>query len=350
MRSCVFQNIEVYGADHLVPLEGGGFTWSRVSQAVEDGRETGVSGLRMMRCSTGVELRFVMLGDEVKIRMGRLPGAPDATTVFHVFHGGLQGGYADHETDRFIPEGVKEFTFRRLEINEKIQKMSDSLGSGFAPTVVRVIFDRGLIGLYGVEGDVRPPLPSEVPGKTVLFHGSSITHGSNALSASETFPSKLGRIFNVDVLNLGLAGCCYLEQSTADYLSEMGRQGLYSLGVLELGININTYPEDRIYSLSRAFISTVVGPNPDIPYLVVSPPFFKNDMEDGERGERGPRWRRILKEVCSEFAYPNLTYVNGLDLLGAPKYLSCDEIHPSIDGIAQITAGLEKIIREKGLL
>lgn len=40
----------------------------------------------------------------------------------------------------------------------------------------------------------------------------------------------------------------------------------------------------------------------------------------------------------------NVTYINGLDLLGDMSLMSADEVHPNIYGVAQIAERITKIV------
>ena len=46
--------------------------------------------------------------------------------------------------------------------------------------------------------------------------------------------------------------------------------------------------------------------------------------------------------------YANITYINGLDLLGDMSLLSADEVHPNIYGVQQIADRLTERLREAG--
>ena len=84
------------------------------------------------------------------------------------------------------------------------------LRQGFAPNVWRVQFGRGpglFLGVDGLGGTVRPPLPDELPGTRWLAYGSSITN-----SHLDGYPHVAARRLGVDVANKGLSGACHCEQ------------------------------------------------------------------------------------------------------------------------------------------
>ena len=55
----------------------------------------------------------------------------------------------------------------------------------------------------------------------------------------------------------------------------------------------------------------------------------------------------MIEKAVDKFNYRNVTYINGLDLLGDMSLISADEVHPNIYGVSQIAKKLEVKIREK---
>ncbi|MDD3713207.1 MAG: hypothetical protein PHZ28_06925, partial [Candidatus Izemoplasmatales bacterium] len=138
-------------------------------------------GRWMSSTAIGVELRFVIKNGPVKITMQSISSSSLLTT-FHVFHGGIQGGWDGHEMNRHIPVTPTEFIFERPNNMETLKLMTIQANLDWDPEVVRIIFERGEIKIIDIEGDICPPTKEQLPQKTLLTYGSSITHGSNALS------------------------------------------------------------------------------------------------------------------------------------------------------------------------
>ena len=78
------------------------------------------------------------------------------------------------------------------------------------------------------------------------------------------------------------------------------------------------------------------------PVIVISP-FYCGDDIWGRSA--ATKWRDAIEEVCLELSLPNVTYVNGLDLLGDASLLSADEVHPSIFGTRAIAERLLPIVK-----
>lgn len=339
----IYKNIEVFGAAELIECDGGGVTWLRVPSDVDDKLEHGNQSHNMARCSTGVELRFVInSGESASITLAKAtPGL--STSVFHVYRGGIQGGWEDHECDKYVGDEPHDFVISRSPNMDTLKRMAKDTDDEWSPEVIRIIFDRGAYRIIDVKGDVRPPYPSERPKNTVLFYGSSITHGSNSIDASHAWPSVVGHNLNMDVRNLGLAGACAMEPAMIEYIASLGQKGEWNMCVMELGINVLGWEDEKIYERATNAIRTVADKNPNKPVVVISP-FYSN--EDYEGGTRAQKWRNILAEIVKREGLANVTYIDGPDLLGDISGLSGDVIHPNIYGVEKIAGGLTRILRE----
>ena len=62
----IYKNVEFFNVGELIENENGSVSWLRVPQKVYDGLD-GEQGKAMCKNSTGVELRFNMLSDSVKM-------------------------------------------------------------------------------------------------------------------------------------------------------------------------------------------------------------------------------------------------------------------------------------------
>ena len=298
----------------------------------------------MVHNATGVELRFVIHGESATVRMSTADNDPNSFCTFHVYRGGIQGGWDDHELHCHVTGAVEDFVIKASPNAERLRQMSERIGCAWDPTVVRVIFDRGAFKIYDVMGDVTPPTSEQCPPKTLLTYGSSITHGSNSIDASHTWPSVVAHNLNVDVRNLGMAGSCCLEPAMADYIAAEGERGAWDLAVLELGINVLGWEDSKILERTEDMLRTVVGRNPDKPVFVISP--FYHCGDDFNPNDRAKVWRRLIEQTVEKLQYPNLTYICGMDLIGDVSSMSADEIHPNIYGVQRIADGLTARIRQ----
>lgn len=335
----LFKNAEIHNISEIHQNEDGSYGWLRVPEWVD--RDLSDGGKRQNRGATGVELRFVLRSGEAKIRMSAPAG--DFTNVFHVFRGSIQGSWDDHEVDKYVGEHPHDYIIRRSPDADDFERVARLARHPFDPEVIRVIFDRGRFNLIDIEGDIEPPRADQTPRDTILFYGSSITHGSNAIDQSHSFASRVGARLRMDVRNLGFAGSCALEPSMAKYIADEGVAGHFAAAVLELGINVMFWEEPLIYERVENILREVAGRNPEKPIVVISPFYSSEDLRGG--GHLAA-WRRIMREIVEKLNYPNVRYVNGLDLVGSPSLISADLVHPNIDGVDRIADGLTKILSD----
>lgn len=114
---------------------------------------------------------------------------------------------------------------------------------------------------------------AEPSGRPVwLHHGSSISHGSNALRPTETWPARAARLGEVELINRGFGGSALLDQFTARAL----RDTPADLISLKLGINVVNTDLMRLRAFRSAlhgFLDTVRDGHPETPLLLISPIF-----------------------------------------------------------------------------
>ena len=331
-----FKNIEIHNVAELVKGKGGGVSWLRFPKSVAEKFEGGEGAYNVARYGTGVELRFVIeSGDSAVIRMRKFEN-DDVNNTFHVFRGGIQGGWEDAGVNNCVGREPKDFVIKRSKNIDVLKKISPN--DGCSPEVVRVIFNRGRYELLDITGNVRPPEKGEVPDKKILFYGSSITHGSNALDMSHSFASIIGSRLNYDVYNLGMAGHCRIEHDTIDYISSLE----WNVAVLEFGINVLDWETEKVAERVDYALENIAKKHPDKPVFMISPFYCDNDLlKDGVRSKP---WRITMEERIRKANLPNMTYINGIDILDDPKYLCADVLHPNIEGVQKIADDLYAII------
>lgn len=335
----IYKNAEFHNVAELIQNDDSSVSWMRMPQYVKDNLDS--EGL-MVYNSTGVEIRFVLKGEKAVIRMSTKNS--DCGGLFHIYRGAIQGGWQDHEVHKFVTDKPEEFEISRSENINNLKFMTKKAGYNWSPEVVRIIFDRGYYKIYDIIGDIEPPKKEDKPTKTILSYGSSITHGSNSLTSSHSWVSMLAHNLKMDARNLGMAGTCRLESAVADYIAAEGEAGNWDIATLELGINVLGWNESLITEKSEYFIKEIAIRNPQKEIFVISPFCFYGD--DIHNTENSKNWRRILKEIVERFNFPNVTYINGADVIGdSSLYISADEVHPNIYGCLKIAEVLTEKIK-----
>ncbi len=339
----IFKNVEIHNAAELLECDGGGVVWSRMPKSAYDGAESD-AGRRVLCNTTGVELRFLMNSPEVTLKLQSVTGNA-INNSYQVFYGGIQGGWEAHECMRpVVGADIVECVIKKPANLETLKRVAKESGISFDPEVIRVIFNRGTIKLVDVIGDVEPPRAELLPQKTLLCYGSSITHGSNALAMPNTWSYLLAHRFDMDIINLGMAGQCRMEPEIIEYIASLGEQGKWDVATLELGINVLDWPEEKIYSRVTNTVREVAGRNPEKQIFVISPFYCHVDFNGGDSANK---WRRIIKEICEKESLANVTYVCGTDILGDISLISADMVHPNIYGVNQIAERLGNLLAPK---
>ncbi|MDP6438084.1 MAG: SGNH/GDSL hydrolase family protein [Candidatus Brocadiia bacterium] len=166
-------------------------------------------------------------------------GLPGRMRPWATFVPDLTAPSSEHELFVGIPRKVREFRF-------------------YLP------HEPGLVLELGVSKGARllAPSPPVLP-KPVVIYGTSITQGSCAWTAGTDYVSALGRMLNLDVVNLGFSGSGRGEAEVAELISEIDA-ALYVLDYLA-----NVDPVELKPTLPR-FIDILRARRPDTPILLVT--------------------------------------------------------------------------------
>lgn len=103
-----------------------------------------------------------------------------------------------------------------------------------------------------------------------LHHGSSISHGSNALTPTGTWPAVAARAAGVDLINLGFGGSALLDPLTARTMRDTPADVIS----VKMGINLVNLDAMRLRAFTAAmhgFLDTIRDGHPDTPLLLISP-------------------------------------------------------------------------------
>ena len=328
----IFKNIDFHNVSELTENENGSYTMHRFPLVVEEKLECGQMANTI---TTGVELRFKIKSGSVKIKLRNDGTAGTASTVYQ-YRGEILDSWQNFS---FSVPGGEEFT-REIgqhgEIN-LLNEVTKSASYPYSPEVIRLVFKSSAIRFVDVEGDVEPPSKNDVPYKTYLAYGSSITHGSQSYSNATNFVSQVASYFKVNALNKGLAGSARLEKAVADEIAEMGKRGEWDFATLCLGINVSNIPPEDFRERAEYMLKTVTEANPEKHIFAISPVFSRDDMIGKSNLSD---FRQIMEELVWKINSPTVHYINGLSLLSGAGGLSADLVHPSPDGANEIAKNL----------
>ena len=172
--------------------------------------------------------------------------------------------------------------------------------------------------------------------KTVLFHGSSISHCMEADGGSGTWPAVAAGLADARVINLGWAGSCLLSGLAARAIRDQLADGI----VLKLGINVHgegQLKERTFLDSAHAMISIIREKHAETPLMIVSP-IYSPPREDAGDGGGLPltRMRALLEGVVEarrRAGDGRISYLSGLSLFDeADRPDLPDELHPNAAG------------------
>ena len=115
---------------------------------------------------------------------------------------------------------------------------------------------------------VTAPVPP--PGPRWVHYGSSISHCVEADHPTGTWPAVAARLAGADLISLGLAGQCHLDQWVARTIRDLD----VDLISLKLGINVvngDSMRERVFLSAAQGFLDTVRDGQADTPIAVITP-------------------------------------------------------------------------------
>lgn len=330
----IFQNIELYNVSELGPAgEQGERAMLRVPAAVAE--QLNPAAQRMNLCNSGVELRFNMLEDEVHIWMSA--NEPGRYVRQYLYFGDTGASWED--CVKTVGPTPTEIVIHRPDF-ARLERRAAAAGSLWDPHLVRLVLLNAPTSLLKVQGKVCPPRPEQAPQRRILFYGSSITHGSLALSQVDTYPFRTAEALGMDLINLGFAGSAWLEPAMARYIAQRRDAEVI---VLELGINLlKELPAAQFGDRVRDFVGQIAAQRPETPIFCIDLFYCESDLlGDG----KAAAFRAALRQALSQVEAANLHHLDGCTLLTGPDGLSADLTHPNARGSRQIAEHLIDRIR-----
>jgi hypothetical protein len=302
--------------------------------------------------ATAVELELAVFRIEVVGAL--LPPEPFAVDV--VVDGQLHASCAVEEGMRLYDASE---TF--LEQNRRLTMLRfDDLPAG-KKTVEIWLPQTAVVEVCALRAD-EPMIPHEDRRGRWIHYGSSISHCYEAHSPTRTWPAVAAGLAGVNLLNLGVAGECFLDQFAARAI----RDEPAAFISLKLGINVVNADAMKPRTFAPAvhgFLDTVREGHRTTPILVVSPivcpvheetpgPTLPRDPEGPFVASAQPvapevaalglplrRIRATLEEIVRARSVDdaNLHYLDGLTLFGEGDVADLpDLLHPNGDGYIRI--------------
>jgi lysophospholipase L1-like esterase len=331
--------VDVHGAAELRSGEREGAV--RVQRVPEQTRvELNPGAQRKTLDPANVEIRFVLEEGEAELTL-----SSNAELHASVFFGNLDSAqrFVVSEKPGSFQIGVPPVQVDRLQTIAKVPEAN----ARFSVRVVRVLFHgEAELYLHEAKGAIRPPRPDELPERTLLTYGTSITQWANATAQHLTWPAQCAWRLGTDLVNLGVSGSCHVENAFADHIA--GRSD-WDIGVFPFSVNMvgGGFSLDEFESRVRYFIERLIEHHAEKPMFFIT--LFRYFADWGvpqENAAAGPdEFRKRLRIAVGSYNKPYLTVVDGLEMLPSATGLSADLIHPSDLGMITIGERVAGVIR-----
>jgi lysophospholipase L1-like esterase len=176
--------------------------------------------------------------------------------------------------------------------------------------------------------------------KPVVFYGTSITQGGCASRPGMSYQAIVGRMLNIDFVNLGFSGNGKGEPEVAKAVSGIDA----SCFVLDFAQNNATVASLR--EVYGPFVESLRKVHPETPILAITPIYSAREASGGTEHEG---MREHIRQVVSQrigAGDPRLQIVEGTDLLGPGRSDGLvDGTHPNDLGFQWMAEGLAPRLR-----
>lgn len=292
-------------------------------------------GKNMNHSSIGVELRFRMIDDEVKLILK----ASDKPVEAIIYFGSVQGEW--HQSSFTITK--KKCAIHLKKMNYDSKNTINSLKKSIYPVdLVRILFNDKEVEFIDVEGQVDPGLDL-LPNYKYLSYGSSITANSITFVPMLSYPYLIAKKFNADLMNLGFPGSCRLEKEVADVLAY---EKEFDFATIELGINIiDDMPIEEFYNRAYYLLDIVSKEHTNSKIFVIDIYNYFNEI-CGVNDNKLSKYRNVVKSICQLLNRSNIIYIPAKNILKSRMNLTADLVHPDLDGHLEIYHNLSKKIEK----
>ncbi len=325
-------NINFHNVSELcLDKETGAYYLLRLPASLE--KYMSEQGKNMNRSSIGVELRFKMLTDVIEIT---LYGKNEAGKCY-VYFGSVQGEWFQSS---FIIEKNKETIVKiKRPLNEDvISKMNEEKESVYPSDMVRLVFDGTQIEFKSITGSVAP---YEIPKKTYLAYGSSITSNSITYIPNISYVNLLARYLKMDLINVGSPGSCEIQKEIAEYICNYN----YDIATIELGINIIDHVSVQEYKKRCEYFLDEMIKNNKSAIFYITDVFSYFNTRCNVQDDKLSAYRETLRNICFKYKKTNkVYYIPGDKLLKNTCNICADLVHPDIDGHLEIYSNLVEFI------
>lgn len=289
---------------------------------------------------TCAEIRFVLVGESARVVLSSSEGEAQVRLFYGPF---------DSKQSFTIGTEPTELEVRLDEAwKDRFESLPEWMAeeSLFHPRVCRLLLFKGIVWYHGIQGDVRPPRPGELPDRTMLSYGTSITHGAAATQSYLTYVGQTAWRLGCDLINFGVGGACLCEPTFADYMADLDA---WDFAVLALSVNMigKGFTAEEFRNRVLYLVGRIAKTDATRPVACISIyPYFGDWGQIQPSAKSTPaEFREILQEVVEELDLPNLHFIPGRDILDDVTGLTVDMIHPSDLGFIRMGENLAGKLR-----
>ena len=332
----IWNDIELFNVAEIEQREDGAWRLYRFPRKVREvfakpGFEGDPSD-RIGQMTTGCELRFVC--DAVDIEL-----SASANGIVEIFRGDY--------SYRIVPikDGERVSISLRKDTAIESNDISGVHHARFSPDVWRVTLGNdNYIVLHEIKAHapIRPPRSDELPHKTILAYGSSITQGFNADLHSTSYVMTMGRVLGTDVLCKGMGGSCFCQREVADYIANEG----WDVALLELGINmVSRFEVEEFERRATALVKDMLACGK--PVVLISNYTCLFDLPDHVLRDKNDQYVKTTERIVEMLRCDNLYYIRGRDIVDTLALLAADLIHPSTYGHTEMGRRIARKLRDE---
>ncbi|MBU2904067.1 SGNH/GDSL hydrolase family protein [Arenibacter algicola] len=198
----------------------------------------------------------------------------------------------------------------------------------------------------GVNSDAileNPRINSPKREKPVVFYGTSITQGGCVMRAGMSYPNRLSRMLNKEIINLGFTGNARLDYEIAEAMTQIDASCL----VIDCLPNVTSAEMRERYV---NFLAILRKKKPSIPILLVENILYPHMVFDQVQAamvtEENTILRKEIYEVLKKKGDKNLHYIKAKGLIGDDGEGTVEGIHPTDLGHYRISEKLFPVIRK----
>jgi len=289
--------------------------------------------------SNECEMRFVTKKKSIKIFLSTL----EAEGRINVYNG-------DYYNSTYILEQGK-INCINLNVNDRLyNSKEEKKDRRFDKNVWRIVFIKRFTAIYhGINvGNckIRPPFKKELPKKTFLVYGSSVTFG--AISGRESDLSHmqiLARKLKYQVINKGMPGSCFGEKAITDLIKNINDVDFY---IYELGGNMRVrYTVDEFKERFNYLLDETIKHHPNRLIFIIDVYWqlrhipsenheIVNKVIDG--------YNKVMYDYVNKSNNKNLILIDNKKILPDYSLMCADMIHPSPYGSIIMGENLNQII------